>query len=246
MHNVRLSSRQLRARGIDIYRASGLWPSKVSLPQNSRLEAPCGIKWTRYEHSLHLGAFSYQVSGYCFAGRIDRYTSIGENVQIGRQNHAMDLVSTSPVFSNPRPIFMLGDRFAGSAEFARTSFQHSKSPTQAQVTRIGPDVWIGHGAFICPGVRIGPGAIVAAHAVVSKDVPPFAVVAGNPAEIKRFRFDSDAERAALIDSKWWMYAPWQLKAFDIRSPLAFAEGVAALGAAAQFLPSTFDVAAEVS
>ena len=56
-----------------------------------------------------------------------------------------------------------------------------------QQTTIGNDVYIGHGAYIRSGVTIGDGAIVGAHAVVVKDVPPYAVVAGNPATIKKFK-----------------------------------------------------------
>ena len=63
-----------------------------------------------------------------------------------------------------------------------------KVPTQLKLTNIGNDVYIGHAAFIRPGVTIGHGAIVAAHAVVVKDVPPYAIVAGNPAVVKKYRF----------------------------------------------------------
>lgn len=62
-----------------------------------------------------------------------------------------------------------------------------KAATQHIVTYIGHDVYIGHGAFIRPGITIGHGAVVAANAVVVKDVPPYAVVAGNPAMVKKFR-----------------------------------------------------------
>lgn len=73
-------------------------------------------------------------------------------------------------------------------------------------TVIGPDVWIGHEALILPGARIGAGAIVAARAVVSGDVPPFAVVAGNPARVVRTRFDATTV-AALLEIAWWDWPP---------------------------------------
>lgn len=69
-------------------------------------------------------------------------------------------------------------------------------------TVIGADVWIGAEAWIMPGVTIGPGAIVAAKAVVTRDVAPYAVVAGNPACEVRRRFD-DRTIAALLDIAWW-------------------------------------------
>lgn len=69
-------------------------------------------------------------------------------------------------------------------------------------TIVGNDVWIGYGATIMPGVRIGDGAIVAAKSVVTKDVEPYAVVGGNPAKIIRKRF-SDDKIQRLLDVAWW-------------------------------------------
>lgn len=69
-------------------------------------------------------------------------------------------------------------------------------------TVIGPDVWLGFEARVLPGVTIGAGAIVAACAVVAHDVPPYAVVAGNPARVVRMRFD-DAAIARLLALAWW-------------------------------------------
>jgi phosphonate metabolism protein (transferase hexapeptide repeat family) len=66
----------------------------------------------------------------------------------------------------------------------------------------GHDVWIGHGAVILPGRNIGTGAVVAAGAIVTKDVPPYTIVAGNPARILRRRF-SQAVADGLMDLAWW-------------------------------------------
>ncbi|MGL4495828.1 MAG: CatB-related O-acetyltransferase [Beijerinckiaceae bacterium] len=68
--------------------------------------------------------------------------------------------------------------------------------------RIGNDVWIGREAMIMPGVTIGDGAIIGARAVVARDVPPYAIVVGNPGVVKRKRFD-DATIAALLAVAWW-------------------------------------------
>lgn len=67
---------------------------------------------------------------------------------------------------------------------------------------IGSDVWIGHGATVVSGVTIGHGAVVGAGAVVTQDVPPYAVVAGNRAQIVRFRFTED-QIAGLLETRWW-------------------------------------------
>ena len=67
---------------------------------------------------------------------------------------------------------------------------------------IGNDVWIGSGAMILSGVTISDGAVIAARAVVTKDVPPYAIVAGNPALLVRYRFN-EATIAALLETAWW-------------------------------------------
>lgn len=69
-------------------------------------------------------------------------------------------------------------------------------------TVVGNDVWLGYEALILPGVRIGDGAVVGARAVVTKDVPPYAVVGGNPAGVLRQRFPDDVA-AALREIAWW-------------------------------------------
>ena len=69
-------------------------------------------------------------------------------------------------------------------------------------TVIGNDVWIGYEAFILPGIHIGDGAIIAAKSIVTKDVPPYAVVGGNPAKIIKARFD-ESTISQLEILKWW-------------------------------------------
>lgn len=100
----------------------------------------------------------------------------------------MHFVSTSPVF--------LSHRDSVKAKFSK--FEYLELPR----TRIGNDVWLGHSARIRPGVEIGHGAVVAMGGVVSKDVPPYSIVGGNPARILRMRFSDDIiER--LLASEWW-------------------------------------------
>jgi acetyltransferase-like isoleucine patch superfamily enzyme len=78
-------------------------------------------------------------------------------------------------------------------------------------TRVGSDVWIGTGAMILGGVEIGDGAVVAAGAVVVEDVPPFAVVAGNPASVLRYRF-SPAVVERLLRVAWWRWPDEMIEA----------------------------------
>ena len=71
--------------------------------------------------------------------------------------------------------------------------------------------------FINDGVKIGTGAIIGAHSVVTKDVPPYAIVAGAPAKILRYRFDEDTIQR-LLDSKWWEWPDGRLTMEDFSSP----------------------------
>ena len=69
-------------------------------------------------------------------------------------------------------------------------------------TIVGNDVWFGHDALVMPGIAIGDGAIVATRAVVTRDVPPYAIVGGNPATVLRYRFD-EPTIARLLAVRWW-------------------------------------------
>jgi len=78
-------------------------------------------------------------------------------------------------------------------------------------TRIGNDVWIGAGAYVKAGVTIGDGAVVGMASVVTRDVPAYAIVAGNPARIIRMRFAEDVVHA-LLDMQWWLLSDEELRA----------------------------------
>lgn len=85
-------------------------------------------------------------------------------------------------------------------------------------TVVGNDVWLGHGATVLPGVRIGDGAVVAAGAVVTADVPPYTIVGGNPARRIRQRFD-DADVDRLLRAAWWNW-PAELVTAHTRTIMA--------------------------
>ena len=114
------------------------------------------------------------------SGKIGKYCSIGYNVDIGMFEHPVTMVSTS------KEIY----------ENTNTWDEIFEPPI------IGNDVWIGSKATILQGVTIGNGAIIAAGAVVTKDVPPYAIVGGVPAKIIKYRFDEDV-RKCIEDTKWW-------------------------------------------
>ncbi|MEP3674744.1 CatB-related O-acetyltransferase [Sulfitobacter sp.] len=242
MSSVSVPYSRLRGKGVEVLSRG---PSlSLNLPKNTRLEAPSSLKWTQYEHSIHLGAFSYQVSGYCFAARIGRYCSFGEDIQIGRQDHPLTWASTSPAFYLHDNLFSLKGGFEGAEEYHNYKFNNGQPPTKVQITNIGNDVWIGHGAMVKAGVTIGDGAIVAANSVVVKDVPPYAVVAGNPAVIKKFRLPPSLI-APMLRSKWWQFAPWQLDHLSPTKPGEFAQGVLKMnGQVEPFAPTVVDLSKE--
>ena len=120
---------------------------------------------------------------------IGRFCSIAKGVEfvMNGANHMLDCLTAYP--------FEIIDEFQGlSRPFAMRGNRGD--------TVVGNDVWIGQNATILPGVKIGDGAIVGANAVVSKDVPPYSVVAGNPAKVKKYRFDEDTVDL-LLQLKWW-------------------------------------------
>jgi acetyltransferase-like isoleucine patch superfamily enzyme len=207
---------RLKSAGVECLHGPG-----YALPSGLTMEPPCSLKWMKIEYNLSLGAFSYAVSGYFFAVSIGRYTSIGESVQIGRGSHPTTWLSTSPAFYNPGPLFNVGQDFDGGEAFSffRPQLPKGARPTVLKPITIGNDVYIGHGAFILPGVTIGDGAIIAAQAVVTKDVPPYAVMAGNPAVIKKLRV-KPALIGPLLELQWWRFAPWQLQTIDLTDPAA--------------------------
>lgn len=139
-------------------------------------------------HGMDIGLYSYG----CFFNyeirpgvTIGRYCSISQGIAIMDANHPMSSKSTHPFFYEPSLSYV------------------DKSYIQAIPTLIGNDVWLGKGCIITPSVKnIGNGAVIAAGAVVTKDVPSYAIVAGNPAKIIRYRFSQE-----IIDQlereQWW-------------------------------------------
>jgi acetyltransferase-like isoleucine patch superfamily enzyme len=127
--------------------------------------------------------------------RVGAYCSIAAGVQVilGGE-HRTDWVTTFP-FSEIDP------RFAHINGHPRTKGD----------INIGNDVWIGRDAFILSGVTIGDGAVVAARALVSRDVPPYGIVAGNPAALLRYRFPSDVI-ARLMKVAWWTWPAERVEA----------------------------------
>ena len=121
---------------------------------------------------------------------IGAFCSIANDVCIGLAGHTLNFISTSPIFTEKNN--GTGTRWNTSSIYAHKN----------QRIQIGSDVWIGYRATILNGAKIGDGAVIAASAVVTKDVPPYAIVGGVPAKILRYRFNEETIKK-LTTIKWW-------------------------------------------
>lgn len=121
--------------------------------------------------------------------KVGKYCSVADNVQIGLGTHPIKRISTSPFFYSKNNIF-------------KKAVYHDDSIIEFSETIVGNDVWIGYGALIMGGIKIGNGAIIAAGSVVTKDVPDYSIVGGVPAKLIKYRFDEKI-REKLLESEWW-------------------------------------------
>jgi len=147
-------------------------------------------RWILASHyGVRIGAYSY---GDCFVPgifpsgvNIGRYVSIGPGVRVFMRNHPLDRLSTHPFFYNSQLDWVTHDMI------------------DSGFLEIGHDAWIGAGATILRGCsKIGVGAVVGAGSVVTRNVPDFAIAAGNPARIIRMRFAPETCHLILA-SCWW-------------------------------------------
>lgn len=138
----------------------------------------CYVGVHSYGALFILGAFSPRVE-------IGKYTSVGPNVSVYTQNHPVNTLSTHPYFYEKQFNLVEKDTLAPAT------------------TKIGHDVWIGQNAVILPGCKhVGTGSIIGAGAIVTKDVPAYAIVAGNPAKVIKYRFDKK-QCDRLLSRMWW-------------------------------------------
>ncbi|GJE04082.1 CatB-related O-acetyltransferase [Methylobacterium isbiliense] len=157
----------------------------------------------RSRYGIEIGLYSYG----CFdrwrippGTRIGRYCSFAKSVRILNANHPIDALSTHPFLYDPA---------FGVVPESRVS---------ATRVEIEDDVWFGHNATVAPGVaRIGRGAIIGTGAVVTRDVPPYAIVAGVPGRVIRSRFPP-ATIARIEASRWWTLDRTALRDLVAREP----------------------------
>ncbi|WP_322882156.1 DapH/DapD/GlmU-related protein [Pandoraea sputorum] len=163
-----------------------------------------------------IGDYGYAMGSNQIAhAHIGKFVNIATGVRINPSNHPMWRATLHHFTYRSRSYGMSLDDDAEIFDWR----------AQDAIT-IGPDVWIGHNAIIMPGVSIGTGAAIGSGAVVTKDVPPYAIVVGVPARVLRYRIDDrTAERMQAIG--WWDWNPAQLDAaladFRNLSSAAFVE-----------------------
>jgi len=140
---------------------------------------------------------------------IGSFCSIAGNCEIGGASHTVDWVSTSPVFNENR-------------DQIKKKYSYHSYDCTPYTTIIGNDVWIGSRCSIKSGVKIGDGSVVGMGSVVTKDIPPYQIWAGNPAKFIKNRFDENITKK-LLEIKWWNFSDEKLTQFaaHIKDPKLF-------------------------
>lgn len=179
-------------------------PNPKDIFPNKNIPSVCFVKNIIDNPNISIGDYTYYSDDediYNFKKNITHhYDFIGDKLIIGKfcaiakgvqfimngANHCMCSVSTYP-------FYIMG--------WEKTPSVLEDMPLKGD-TVIGNDVWIGQNAVIMPGVYIGDGAIIGANSVVAKDIPAYAVAAGNPCRVKKMRF-SDEIIDILLEIKWW-------------------------------------------
>lgn len=179
---------RIRFKGVIIDRGS-CFNAETTIGFGSHIFRNCIL------NSVKIGSYSY-INRNCLIQNttIGRYCSIANDVMIGLGAHPLENFSSSPLFyrkSNPLGIDLIDQD---------TEFIEYKQ------IKIGHDVWIGAKATVMDGVSIGNGVVIAAGALVNKDVPDYAIVGGVPAKVIKYRFDEEKQKR-LLESKWWELEP---------------------------------------
>lgn len=150
--------------------------------------------------NISLGAYSYCAS-HCIMQNVDigKFSNIAAMVRLGPTAHPLDR-PTLHHFTYRRVAY-------GFADADDEAFFAARA---ARTLNLGHDTWIGHGAIVMPGLTIGNGAIIGAGSVVTKNVEPWTIVAGNPARVIRRRFTPEVAEA-MERIRWWDWSHDQLR-----------------------------------
>jgi acetyltransferase-like isoleucine patch superfamily enzyme len=159
--------------------------------------------------------------------RIGRYCSIADNVRIFQSSHLMTRYTTSNLIDT-YPSYHYESKQIKARELEKGKIRNFSIPVGNRYVdepvKIGNDVWIGSHVALKPGITIGDGACIGTGAIVTKNIPPYAVVAGAPQKIIRYRFD-DKIIEKLLSLKWWDYDFLDFKAHPDEPIESFIEKV---------------------
>lgn len=181
-------------------------------------ESPISLNSTVISGDCSVGFLTYVGAGSRITMTdIGRYCSVAPDVTIGAAEHPLDWVSTHPFqYDGTR-------QFDGVVEYA-SIVSRVPFPENNKRTTVGNDVLIGDGAFIKRGITVGHGAVIGARAVVTQNVAPYSIVAGNPARPIRDRFDSDLIHR-LLSSEWWQHDLSTVSAASFKDPASFLDAL---------------------
>jgi virginiamycin A acetyltransferase len=157
----------------------------------------------RREYDIEIGMYSYG----CFdpdriasGTRFGRYCSVAPSATIFSRNHGLNFISLHPYLYN-----------SNLGVIEKDTIDHGACVVE-------DDVWLGHNSIVTPNVQlIGRGAVVAAGAVVTRDVPRYAIVAGNPARVLRYRFSQEVIEK-IEKTRWWELGKDELKNMTTENP----------------------------
>lgn len=182
-------------------------PSSVRIPLSAILDNKVSFEGCCQLHPYvkfcgRLGYGSYIGPYSKVSAKIGRFTSIASHVCTiaGRHAYQAPFATTCPMFFSLNPNHsQSGSTFATEQMFEELKFAFPETHLDVE---IGNDVWIGERAILIGGIHIADGAVVLAGAVVTKDVPPYAIVGGVPAKIIRYRYDEEIINF-LLNIQWW-------------------------------------------
>ena len=173
-----------------------IFPYSSIISKDSIFEGANKIGYnTEFKGYMGYGSYIGEESR-CY-GKIGRFTSIGGRfcTVVGRHPYMYPFVTTCPMFFSIRK--QNGYTFVNRNLYDEILYQE-----EPYSVVIGSDCWIGYDVKVVQGVKIGDGAMVLTGAVVTKDVPPYAIVGGVPAKVMKYRFDEETINF-LLECKWW-------------------------------------------